>query len=170
MWTLQLIGAFPLRDEPAPAAVYPMVLVVVVTMLVVAIRRSRGSARWVIVGATLVAVFLPVALTLATIGERGAIWQGRYQLPFVIGILGLCGLEMDRVAWAAAEVRKLLPLGLALLVAAQVASVVHVMNKERRSAVSASDADWVHPPVAVVAVDHAARLGGPGGPCARAQT
>ena len=44
VWTLQLIGAFPFRDQPAPAAVYPMVLVVVVTMLVVAVRRSRGRS------------------------------------------------------------------------------------------------------------------------------
>ncbi|MBA8803991.1 hypothetical protein FB382_002282 [Nocardioides ginsengisegetis] len=150
VWMLQIVGAFPLRDEPAPTAVYPMVLVVVIGMLLATFVKGRGRRRWPVLAAVVVAMVLPVVLTLATLSTRGAIWQGRYELPFVMGILLLAGLTMDHRAARASDEHRLALLGVVLLGAAQVISVVGVLRKELASGVSSGDSHWVHPPVVVV--------------------
>jgi hypothetical protein len=150
VWLLQLVAAFPYRDDVAPLAVYPLVLLVVVTTLVTSIRHAGRNQRLAIVAALLVAVLVPVALTLATAKSQGLIWQGRYGMPYIIGVLLMCGVVLDRVGWAPVEGRRLALLAGSMLTVAHVVSIHHVMASELSRPVSAGDRSWAHPPVLVV--------------------
>lgn len=149
-WMLQVVAAFPYRDQLAPLAVYPLVLVVVATALMLGIRHGKRNERLSIVGSLLIGVLVPVALTLVTAKTQGLTWQGRYGLPYIIGFMLLCGVVLDRVSWAPVEGRRLALLAGSMLTIAHVVSIDHVMRSELARSVSASDSSWIHPPVLVV--------------------
>jgi hypothetical protein len=91
------------------------------------------------------ALVVPIALSLWFMPTLGAFWQGRYELPFVIGILPLCGLLLDEAGFAPSEGVKLVGLSAVFLAIVQVVSVVHVERMELGRAVSAADPHWADP-------------------------
>ncbi len=96
VWGLQTIGAFPLRDDPAPVIVYVLWLVPFVTLVVAGIRR--GSVRLRLAGVVLLTIWVavPVALSYLSYDSEGLAWQGRYALPLAIGFPALAGLALTR--------------------------------------------------------------------------
>lgn len=145
-YTMQMVGAFPFRDQPAPLGVYPLAFFVIGLLVIAAWRRgvpprARRAVLWIVVAALVV----PVALSLWFMPSLGAFWQGRYELPFVIGILPLCGLLLDEGRFAPEEGPKLVALSAAFLAIVQVVSVVHVEQLEQGRVVSASDPHWADP-------------------------
>lgn len=149
-WVLGSIGAFPYRDQPAPLAVHLLVLVVLLGLLVAAVRHGAGRGRGPLLLAVAMSLLVPSLLVAATLEGRGGIWQGRYSLPFVVGVMVVAGLVLDRVRWRTDghDPRPQL-LAVAMLAAAHVTSVVHVQTTELGRSVSAGDPGWVHPPTAV---------------------
>jgi hypothetical protein len=151
-WIPQMIGVFPYRNQPIPLYFYPLALLVICGFLVAARRVSRGSRdRRVVGGVVLASLVIPVAASVALMPAYGAIWQGRYELVFVIGILPLCGLVLDRHAFAPGEGDRLTLTALVCLAVVQVVSVVVVMHRELGRTVSTEHSGWVHPPLVVVA-------------------
>jgi hypothetical protein len=60
-----------------------------------ALLRAR-RAIWVSTGfVALVSALIPVVLTMATYHRIGLFWQGRYALPFVVGISLMLGYALD---------------------------------------------------------------------------
>jgi hypothetical protein len=150
-WILQMIGAFPYRDQPAPLWIYPLALLVIGLFCVGAYRVSKDTReRRVVSGVVLASLLIPVGASLVLMPSYGAIWQGRYELPFVIGILPLCGLLLDRHTFAPVEGRRLTVLSLGFLLVCHLVSVVSVMHTELGRTVSTRDSGWIHPPIAVV--------------------
>lgn len=143
-WILTSIAAFPFRDQPAPLMVYVLVLLVMVTMIVVAIRRGEGTERRAAYVAPLLTLLVPSVLVALTLEERGGVWQGRYLLPFMVGVMVLLGLVIDRHDW-----RRPPLLALVMLALAHVVSVVHVQLAELDRPVSADDPGWANPPTVV---------------------
>ena len=94
-WTFQLVAAFPFRNQPAPMGVYLLYFGVVIGLLAVAVRQAAGRPRTVLLTSIAMTLLIPVGITALTIDANGAIWQGRYFLPFVVGILILCGVVID---------------------------------------------------------------------------
>jgi hypothetical protein len=148
-WVFELVGVFPYRDQPAPIPVYVIYLLVVASLLWLGVRRARGAQRVAVLAALVLSQLVPVVLTLLTAEQRGAIWQGRYGLAFVVGIPLMCGLVLDRAGWAPRERARLIPLGAAMVVACQAWALGNVAQNESTRAVSAADPDWVtaHPVV-----------------------
>jgi hypothetical protein len=151
VYMMQMIGAFPWRDEPAPLWIYPLSFFVVGMLLWAAWRRAaerrvRRGVLWIVVASLLV----PIVLSLIFMPSSGAIWQGRYELPFVIGVLPLCGLALDDAGFAPGEGTRLVWLSSVFLVLAQVASVIHVQQLELARSQSVSDPNWWHPPGVVL--------------------
>lgn len=143
VWVLQIIGAFPYRDSLAPLWVYPAVGILFVALLVIAVRRARNCQRLAISLAAATAVFLPFLLTLATAETQGVIWQGRYILPFVVGLPLMLGLVLDDVEWAPREGRRLRGIALALLGLAHASCLYKVVEVELSQRASATDPAWV---------------------------
>jgi hypothetical protein len=146
VYLMQMVGAFPYRDVPAPLGIYPLEFFVIVLMVAAAWRRgptprSRQAVLWIVVAT----VVLPVVLSLVFMPSFGAIWQGRYEVPFVIGILPLCGLLLDEAGFAPVEGRRLAALSGVFLVISQVACVYHVEQLELARPQSVDDPAWWHP-------------------------
>jgi hypothetical protein len=153
VFTMQMVGAFPYRDIPAPLGVYPLAFFVICLMFFAALRkgaptRARRTLLWVGVAS----LVIPIVISLVFMPSAGAVWQGRYEQPFVIGILPLCGLMLDDAGFAPREGRRLVGLSAVFLLIAQVACVYHLEQDELRRAVSAGDSSWVHPPAVVTAL------------------
>jgi hypothetical protein len=147
VYLMQMVGAFPYRDVPAPMAVYPLVFFVILLMVGAAWRRGTSpQARRAVLWITVATVLVPVILSLVFMPSVGAIWQGRYELPFVIGILPLCGLLLDEVNFAPNERPRLIALSGLFLVISHAACVVHVERHELGRPPSVSDPAWWHPP------------------------
>jgi hypothetical protein len=152
-WILSSIGAFPFRDQPAPLLVHVLVLLVLMTMLVAAVRHGAGDGRRAVLLAVLLSLAVPSVLVALTLEARGGVWQGRYLLPFLVGVPVLAGLVLDRTRWRAdpSDPRPQV-LAVTMLGIGHTVSVVHVLRAELRREVSATDPGWVHPPVLVAAL------------------
>lgn len=146
-WVLGSIGAFPFRNQPAPPVVHLLVLIVLLTLLVSAVRRGARDGRWAVVLGAALCLMVPSALVAITLQERGGMWQGRYSLPFTAGVMVLTGLVLDRARWRT-DARDVRPqaLAVAMIALAHVISVVHVQLAELDRPVSADDPGWLHPP------------------------
>jgi xanthine/uracil permease len=91
VWPLQSIAAFPYRNQMGPIVVYPVVMALVIGLLLLGVRRGSPREERVVVGSLVVALGLPVVLTVLTLEQHGNIWQGRYGLPYAVGFVILAG-------------------------------------------------------------------------------
>lgn len=152
VYTMQMVGAFPFRDEPAPLLVYPLVFSVIGLMFVAAWRVGRTNlSRRALFWIGMTSLLVPVVLSLVFMPSDGAVWQGRYEIPFVIGILPLCGLILDDAQFAPVEAPRLIRVSALFLAIAQVACVLHVRQLELKRPESFTDPAWWHPPGIVLA-------------------
>lgn len=146
LWPLQSIAAFPYRDQMGALIVYPVVGALVVGLVIVAVRAGTRHEGYVLLASVLIAVTLPVALSLLTLKSTGVIWQGRYGLPYAVGFVLIGGVIMGRhfsrptLPWSL-----IIPALLGYAVAI-VACLLKVLDAEMRdNAASASDPAWQEP-------------------------
>lgn len=144
-WLLQSIAAFPSRNEPAPAIVYAAGLLSFAIVLTAA-GRGMGRRWWLILGG-LVAVWIgtQIAITAATYSQFGSVWQGRYALPFAVGIPVLLTSQAERGGQRPPH--RLLVAGAVLLVVlGHAVSIVNVFVNEASSSPLAHSAAWLRIP------------------------
>jgi hypothetical protein len=132
LWVLQGIAAFPRRGDPAPGVVYLLVAAVLLCLLTAGMRWATARLRATMTVAFVVSVAVPVVFTLTTVTVTGAIWQGRYELPYVVGLVLLAGVSLDVVAPRGVPTVLALAVAGVAVTAAQVVSVVHVQAREAR--------------------------------------
>jgi hypothetical protein len=159
LWFFQGIAAFPRRMDSAPAVVYVTIGLVTLGLIGVGLATATRRLRVTTVAVLVVAVLVPVAVTASTIATAGPLWQGRYGLPFHIGVLLLAGLALElRAHW-----HRLAPLLLSVagvcLVVGQVVSPVQVLRTELATSPLRDSATWVRPSVWLVALLVLAGLG-----------
>ena len=150
LWPLQAVGAFPYRDQPANPLLYGVYAVLGIGLLVVGFRAFGRRGRLALSLGIATLFVLPAAVTLATIDKYGVAWQGRYELPYAVGLLLLAGLAWQR-AGIAVSPRVVVP-GLVLFVVAQAVGPIQVLRDELRTSPYAETALWSPPPVAVEAL------------------
>lgn len=95
-WPLQTIAAFPLRTDSGPGVVYLVVAVLVMGLVVTAWRRGLGRARVLMLVTLIASLAFPYVFTLPTVDSVGNIWQGRYLLPYSVGLVLLAGYALGR--------------------------------------------------------------------------
>ena len=94
-WAIQAVAAFPARDELAPAALYLLAFSVWWALTVMAFRRATNRARLALAGIAFFALAVPISLTAATHDALGVAWQGRYELPLLVGFFLVGGWALD---------------------------------------------------------------------------
>jgi len=146
LWFLQGIAAFPRRSDPAPPLTYLLVTVVLAALLVAGFRAAHPRLRVTLLLTLAVTVAVPVALTIPTIRVSGPIWQGRYGLPYAVGLSLLAGLALDDVRRRDARATWALGTGWLALAAAQLLAVLHVLAKETRTSPLAGSPEWLRAP------------------------
>lgn len=148
VWLLQAIGAFPYRDQPAPTWVYACWLLVGGAVLVAGLSRGWARLRWAILLGLFVSALVPYVVTFLTINSYGTAWQGRYGLPFALGLFLLAGLGRDTATTPDGVPTPIGPRlwapGLVLYVAGQLLGPVAVLRDEA-SGPSAGTSAWPAP-------------------------
>ena len=130
LWPFQTVGAFPMRDDPAPFVVYVVWFTLFLVLGAMAVRRAPARVRWVAVALVALVVTVPAVLTVISFSSNGLAWQGRYALPLSIGMPLLAGWTLDR---RPVRMGRHVPLlAAAAIGVAQLASVLHVAAKEMR--------------------------------------
>lgn len=143
VWLLQMIAAFPLRDGAASPAVYLCLLGVLAFLIITGVAKSRGRVRATLVLMVLVVVFLPIVLTALTFQSQGVIWQGRYQLPWAVGVVILAGVALDERDFLPREGAKVTVILSVLVALAHAWSVWGLAAGEQQRPISADDGSWV---------------------------
>lgn len=151
VWLLQMIAAFPLRGNAASPGVYLSYSLVLVLIVGVGVRRGDRRLRALLAAMLVVVVLMPIGITLLTVETQGLIWQGRYQLPWAVGVLLVAGISLDRSHFLPRERGRVLVLAAALLALAQAWSIHGLAVDEGRRRVSIGDPGWVTLPPAVLA-------------------
>ncbi|MCX6395842.1 MAG: hypothetical protein NTV23_05105 [Propionibacteriales bacterium] len=152
LWPLQAIGAFPMRNEAAPPAAYALVVVVLVALVVTAVRRcglrSRPALGLGVIA--LVSFAVPTYLTVHTFHQLGSAWQGRYGMPFTVGLIVVAGALLDASGTRSHRSRALGVGAVVAVVLAQLISQWSVMTKQRSNFQLVTDTHWVPPSAALI--------------------
>jgi hypothetical protein len=160
VWPLQAIAAFPSQGQAGATVVYPVVLLIFGALVGYAWRvGSRGERRAIV--ASLVASYcLPFVATLLTLGSIGSIWQGRYGLPYSVGIVLVSAwVILQRSPLARVPKRLLVPLAVAYGVAVSACLIKIRMKEMKESLASSGDPAWLAPsPVVIVLMVSVATL------------
>jgi hypothetical protein len=147
LWVLQSIAGFPIRNEATQPFVYPCYLIIFGFVLGWALKQARGLTRVGILSTCVAALLVPFLVAVSTFNSHAGVWQGRYGLPFSLGIIVLAGHVLDREGRAIDPRARIV--GLALFVAAQATGPGDVMRKALHRPVDLATS-WMHPPLAVV--------------------
>jgi hypothetical protein len=139
----QSIAAFPFRNQATQPIVYVCFLVLILGLLGAALRSASGRVRLGLLVALGLAVVVPVAVQVGTYNSYGNAWQGRYALPFVVGIPLLAAVALEERERAMGP-RVAIP-GLLLFVVGQVVGPVDVLRQELATSPLADSSAWVHP-------------------------
>lgn len=147
LWPLQAVGAFPMRNDSAPVGLYAIAFAALGLVSVLAIGplrlRSRTTAALAFV---VVASFLvPACLTAATFHEIGAAWQGRYQMPFTVGLIIITGSILDRSPRLIRFATLNATIAVAAMALAQAVGQLKVVREERRIDSLVVATDWTAP-------------------------
>lgn len=150
LWVFQSIAAFPIRNEQAPTLVYATALVLGGGLLGSALVRARRHERRAMFFVAVAGLSLPVVITAMTIGDYGIAWQGRYGLPFTVGLFLLAGYALDKrgkePSW------RLIAPSLVLYVLTQSVGPTDVVIMERLASPQALTGAWLTPHPAIIAV------------------
>lgn len=95
LWIFQTVGVMPNRFGLLWPIVYALWLAPLVLLLARAIRAGSRRERLAGSVALTVAILVPAAATAMTYQAVGVAWQGRYELPLLVGIVLLAGLVLD---------------------------------------------------------------------------
>ena len=152
LWFFQGVAAFPRRMDSAPAVVYVTIGLVVLGLIGVGLAAATTRLRVTIVAVLAVAVLVPATVTASTISTGGPLWQGRYGLPFHIGVILLAGLALELRARRHRLAPLLLSVAGVCLVVGQVVSPVQVLRTELATSPLRDSATWVRPSVWLVAL------------------
>jgi hypothetical protein len=140
-WYHEMIGTFGWLDTPSPALTVVTWTVVIGALL--ALAMALGRRRWWLATVVVFAItfLLPIALEFAqAVGWATGHWQGRYALPFAVGVPLLATMSLERDGPGARLSASLLPVGLAA--ALGVASVFAFAQNVRRYTVGYDGHVW----------------------------
>ncbi len=150
LWLWQTMGAFPTRDELAPTLLYAIFALVFTATAFIAFTRGTRRIRWGMLATCLSAYGVPAILVLMTYRHTAGAWQGRYELPYSIGIPLLAALALTRRPISHRLIGPLLTAGGLGMVVAQSSGVVKVLLTERKSSPLSGTSEWPIPPLWVV--------------------
>lgn len=150
LWPLQAVGAYPMRNDQAPAAVYAVAFVLLVILLVLTVRALRYQRRLALACGLvlLLSAGVPATLTYVTYHQFGLSWQGRYGMPFAVGLFILVGAALEQRGPTLR--RPTLFAGAAAWGLAQTIGPVHVLDQFRAERGLTAATDWWVPPAFLI--------------------
>jgi hypothetical protein len=141
-WFLQSIAAFPDKTDAAPGAVYGFGAILILGLLSFGAWQARPTLRIAVLTTALVSVAVPLVMTALTYSRLGVVWQGRYALPFAMGVLLVASLALEEMRDRAIPPSLFLFLLLGLDIE-QTLGPVRVLDREKVSSPFAHSSVWV---------------------------
>lgn len=129
LWLFQSIAAFPLRGHASVPVVYLAIFVVAGTVFAIACRRATSRDRVALAVCIVMSTTVPFVITMRTLDDYAAAWQGRYGLPYSMGLLLLSGWALDKRGHSLKAA--LVPVAAGLTALASVAAQAHVLDIEK---------------------------------------
>jgi hypothetical protein len=148
LWLFQSIAAFPLRGHASVPIVYLAIFVVAGTIFGIACRYATRRERVTLALCIVLSTAVPFAITMQTLDDYAAAWQGRYGLPYSLGLLLLSGLALDR--HARHPKATLVPVAAGLTALASVAAQAHVLGIEKVLSPTIKSGEAHVPPLALL--------------------
>jgi hypothetical protein len=144
------VGAFPLRNEPAPLLLYAIAVVVIGIFGVVAVRAVAADRALLRTGALIMfwSVAVPVGLTYVTYHQNGLTWQGRYGMPYTVGLFVVAAIALDRTNPPLSQ--PIVLVGTLTWGLAHVVGQVHVLGEQRSDTHLVAATGWWAPPTALI--------------------
>lgn len=159
LWILQSIAAFPLRNEQSPAVVYATGLVLFLMVLLLALRGARRSRRWSLLALVLLAAAVPLAITTAAGNDHAGVWQGRYGLPYALGIGLFAALALEERERPAAIRQPYLVVWAGLAATAAGVGIAAMVARINAGPLWRDNDRWVHLPFPILVVLMAGAIG-----------
>ena len=153
VWTFQFMGTFPYRNNPSRPVVYLLLVTVIGTLLLLALRHALRRERWALTVTVLLSYAVPFAISFATIERFGPAWQGRYALPFLLGTLIIGAVALAR--GVALPSGRPLYLAVSLVAVSHTIATVHVLQLQHKLFERTSTPPWaldMHPAVLAAVV------------------
>jgi hypothetical protein len=116
------------------------------------VRAADRRLRVVMLCLACLSVAGPFALTLLTYRDAGVVWQGRYGIPFSVGLFVLGGLALDRRPRATGRLPLVLGAGVAAYAAGHLVAVTAVLHDQRLESPSVALGLWDPPATWLVIV------------------
>lgn len=150
LWPLQAIAAFPLRNESAPVAVYAIALLVLGSLAIITVRALKGQRRlgWTAAMAMFCTAAVPIAITYTGYHQYGMSWQGRYGMPYSVGLFVLAASALDNRAPSLPS--SIVVVGTTAWGLAQVIGQLGVLINQRQDDHLVQMTGWWVPPTAVI--------------------
>ncbi|MFL6061443.1 MAG: DUF2142 domain-containing protein [Marmoricola sp.] len=154
LWPLQAIGAFPMRDENAPMALYALALLVLGLIATLTVRRLALRSRTALTLAFVASVswLVPAVLTVYSFHQIGSAWQGRYGMPFSVGLIVVAAAVLDDSSRPPRRSRALVTLCVVAVTLTQLIGQLGVVAGEHRHTELVHAAGWHSPPVLLLVV------------------
>lgn len=150
LWVFQSFAAFPTRAEFPPLWVFACGFTVFALFLVVAFRLAGRRLRVLMVGVAVASLLVPFAITLGTYSSLGTAWQGRYTLPYALGLPLIAGTTLELSHSRLPFVRPTLVGGIFLYLAAHIGGTLYVLDLERKQSPLVGTHEWWVPPTWLV--------------------
>jgi hypothetical protein len=152
-WLLQSVAVFPFRTQLAPLVVYPCAAVLFLGLVVSGLRRAPGRVRITLELMALTGLVLPIGFTALSYGPLHEVaWQGRYALPFVLGLLVIAGSIIDDAGTSEEPGWPLLGAIAVLFLLVQVPGPIKVLLNERATSPFAGSSVWPMPTPTAIGV------------------
>jgi len=90
----QMIGVFGWLDTPAPFLTFLLWTLMLGSLFVLALVRGNGRQSLALIGLLGAVILVPPLIESTKAHEMGFTWQGRYTLPFAVGVPILAGLTV----------------------------------------------------------------------------
>ena len=119
-------------------------------LIVAGLAKAKNFDRWVLAALVCATIVLPIILTMLTVSTQGLIWQGRYELPWSVGILLVVGLHLDRSQFLTRERGRPALIAGTLVAMSQAWSVWGVAHGEVTREDSVHDGSWITLPPLVL--------------------
>ncbi|MBT2466755.1 DUF2142 domain-containing protein, partial [Streptomyces sp. ISL-66] len=86
LYVQHMIGTFGWLDPPAPAFTFLVWLGAIAVVVVLGISFGRKRETVALIGMLVAIVMVPVAAQASHVEKVGMVWQGRYLMPFAVGL------------------------------------------------------------------------------------
>ncbi|HXY42749.1 MAG TPA: DUF2142 domain-containing protein [Acidimicrobiales bacterium] len=134
-WIPQMVGIFGSLDTPAPQWALDIWYAATLAVVALGLLSAQARRRAVLVGVVIVGFCVSVLVQFLQARDHGLLWEGRYLLPFAVGVPLVSTALAARSPRMSALWRRLTPV---LAVALSVAGVASLFQALRRYTVGAT--------------------------------